>query len=173
MRRALFLFVTLVLLWTIVTQLNHALAPWHIYLWLGGLFVGFSALTLPLRSGLAASFFGGLLCDATSGAGLGTHALLFASAHAVLFNLRDRLPREDTTGRVVITLITNLALFLVFSFLQISALPSPGDAWPRLICDLLCSQVLLTLIAPWFFALQACALQLADPTAAFYERRLD
>ncbi len=173
MRRTAVIFLTLLLLWTIVAQINHALAPWHVYLWLGGLFIAYSALSLSLRTGLAASFLGGLLCDSSSGAAFGTHALLFAAAHTFVFNLRDRLPRDETAGRVVIALIANLALFLVFSFLQISRLPAPGEVWPRLICDLLCSQVFLALIAPWFFALQARALDLADPLTAFYERRLD
>jgi rod shape-determining protein MreD len=173
MRRTATIFVTLAVLWTIVAQVNHALAPWHIYLWVGGLFVTFGALALPLRAGLAASLLGGLLCDATSGTNFGAHALLFASAHIVIFNVRDRVPRDETIGRVVIALLANLALFLVFSFLQIARLPEPGDAWPRLIFDLLCSQVFLAVIAPWFFAFQSRLLDLADPIAADYDRRLD
>ena len=39
--------------------------------------------------------------------------------------------------------------------------PAPAAIWPRLIVDLLCSQVFLVLIAPWFFALQTRALTLA------------
>lgn len=166
-------FATLLVLWTLVAQANHALAPWHVYLWLGSLFLAYSALVLPLRSGLLTTFLGGLLCDSATGSTPGLHALLFAAAHALLFHLRDRLPRDDTTGRVVIALIANLALFLVFSFLQLALLSSAGDVWPRLICDLLCSQVVLALIAPWFFAFQAAALRLADPTAEAYDHRFD
>jgi rod shape-determining protein MreD len=91
----------------------------------------------------------------------GTHTLLFAAAHAVLFHVRDRVPRDQTLTRVIIALLANLALFLVFSFLLIGLSPAPATIWPRLIFDLICSQVFLALIAPWFFALQGRAQELA------------
>jgi rod shape-determining protein MreD len=160
-RPSLTIALTLILLWTLVAQINHALAELRVYLFVGSLFVVFSALKLPLRSGLAASLIGGLICDANSPANFGTHTLLFAAAHAVVFHLRDRLPRDDTIARLIASLLTNLALFLTFSFVQIARSPSPAAVWPRLILDLACSQVFLALIAPWFFALQHRALVLA------------
>jgi hypothetical protein len=44
------------------------------------------------------------------------------------------------------------------------SLPAPAAAWPRQIADLVCSQVFLALIAPWFFALQHRALALTGTT---------
>ena len=58
-------------------------------------------------------------------------------------------------------LLANLALFLMFSFIQIARSPAPAVAWPRLIADLACSQIFLALVAPWFFALQLRAVTLA------------
>jgi hypothetical protein len=161
MRRTLVIFLTLLLLWTLVAELNHALTALRVYLFVGGLFVTYAALMLPLRVGLAASLLGGLLCDATTPVWFGTHLLLFASAHAVVFHLRKRLPRDDTVARVVAALLANLAIFLLLSFTQIGDAPAPAAAWLRLFADLACSQVFLALIAPWFFALQARALVLA------------
>ena len=45
--------------------------------------------------------------------------------------------------------------------------PLPAAAWGRLLADLVCSQVVVALIAPWFFALQGSALTLtrAEPVA--------
>jgi rod shape-determining protein MreD len=163
-RPALVTAFTLLLLWTLVAQLNHALTDLRVYLFVGGLFITFSALKLPLRAGLGASLLGGLLCDANSPVAFGTHTLLFAAAHAVLFQLRDRLPREDTVARIIAALLTNLAIFLIFSFIQIARSPAPAAAWPRLIADLVCSQVFLALIAPWFFALQLQALTFTRAT---------
>lgn len=173
MRPTAVLFATLALLWALVAQLNHVLAPSHIYVWVGGLFVTFSALVPRLRYGLIATLLAGLVCDATAPIAFGTHALLFAAAHAVLFNLRDRVPREETIARTVIALLANLALFLVFSFLQIGDLPEPAAAWPRLIFDLVCSQVLIAVIAPWFFALQERALALAAAAAPLEDHRFN
>lgn len=173
MRRTAVLFATLLLLWLIVRELNHALAPLHIYLWTGALFVTFAAISLPLRAGLTVSLLGGLICDATTPVAFGLHSLLFAATHVVLYNLRDRVPREETAGQVLIALFSNLALFLVFSFFQLSRLPAPAEVWPRLLSDLLCSQVIVALIAPWFFALQARSLVLAAPANEPYDSRLE
>jgi rod shape-determining protein MreD len=161
MRRTLTLFATLIILWTIVAQVNHALAENRVYLFAGGLFVAFAALTQPRRAGLVASVLGGLVCDANTPVIFGTHVLLFAAAHATLFRVRDRVPRDDNISAIIVVLLTNLALFLVFSFTQIHASPAPAAIWPRLISDLLCSQIFLALITPWFFALQVRSLALA------------
>jgi len=162
MRRTLVIAATLLLLWTVVSQANHALSGLHLYLFVGGLFVAYSALTQPLPQGLAASIVGGIYCDVAGPAGLfGTHALLFAAAHVSVFHVRDRIPRDETASRVVVALLTNLALFLVFSFSQVHQSPAPGLAWPRLLVDLVASQVFLALLAPWFFAVQARVLVLA------------
>jgi len=161
MRRTLVIFLTLLLLWALVAQLNHALTGLRVYLFVGGLFVVYAALMLPLRIGLAASLLGALLYDATTPVWFGTHLLLFAAAHAVLFHLRNRLPRDDTVARVIAALLANLAIFLLLSFTQIGVSPTPGAAWMRLFTDLVCSQIFLALIAPWFFALQTRALVLA------------
>jgi rod shape-determining protein MreD len=161
MRRAAVLFLTLALLWTVVAQANGALAPAHVYLFVGGLYVTFAALVLPGGPGLAAVFLAGLMCDANAPVRFGTHALLFAAAHAVLVRLRDRLPHEHTAGRVVVALLANLGLFVALSLLRIGRLPDPAAAWARLGADLVASQLFLALVAPWLFALQTRALALS------------
>src|SRR5262245_16973528 len=161
MRRTLVLFATLLILWTILAQANHALAAWRVYLFGGALFVAYAALTQPPRAGLAASLLGGLACDANSPVIFGTHTLLFAATHFTLFHVRERVPRDDNLAAITVVLLANLALFLVFSFLQIHRSPTPAAIWPRLIADLVCSQVFLAVVTPWFFALQARALVLA------------
>ena len=161
MRHTLATFFTLLLLWALVAEANHALSGLQVYLYIGGLFVTYSALMLPWRAGLAATLLGGLLCDANAPVAFGMHLMLFAAAFAVLSHLRNRLPREDTVARIIIALLVNLGLFLIFSFTQIGGSPLPAAVWPRLIVDLVCSQICLGLIAPWFFALQHRALLLA------------
>lgn len=173
MRRALVIFVTLVLLWAVVAELNHALSPRHVYLWIGGLFMTYSALTLSFRAGLVGTLCAGMLCDASAPIPFGTHALLFAAAHVIIFNIRDRVPRDETVARVIIALLTNLVLFLVFSLFLITRFPSASTAWPRLGLDLLCSQLAIILIAPWFFALQSGALEVARPFLTRYGRDLE
>ena len=162
MLRLALIFLSTLLLWAVTAQINHALAPWRFYVFVGALAVTLPALTFSLRAGILASFLGGLLFDSVAPVAFGTHALLFALTHAVVFNFRDRIPRDDTLSRVLIALFANLGLFLVFSFTQVTRSPAPASLWPRLFADLACSQVCLALIAPWFFAVQARALALVD-----------
>ncbi len=161
MRRLFALFLTLLILWAVLAQVNHALTEFRVYLFAGALFVSFTALTQPLRFGLAMSIAGGMICDSNSPVPFGTHVLLFIVAHFTVFHIRERVPRDDNIAAVVLALFTNFALFLVFSFTQIHGSPSPAFIWPRLLMDLLCSQILIAFITPWFFALQARALDFA------------
>jgi rod shape-determining protein MreD len=163
MRRIFALSLTSLILWAVLAQVNHALTDFRVYLFAGALFVSFTALTQTLRSGLTASIIGGLICDANSPVPFGTHVLLFTLAHVTVFHIRDRVPRDDNVAAVVLALFTNFALFLVFSFTQIHISPYPAAIWPRLLMDLLCSQILVAVITPWFFALQARALDFAGP----------
>lgn len=160
MARALTVFGTVSILWVLVAQLNHVLAPLQIHLFIGGLFVTLAALRLSPREGLAATLLAGALADANSPVWFGTHLLLFATAHVVIFHLRDRLPWTETVVRVLVALFANLGIFLALSVVQLAGHPATGSAWLRLFFDLLCSQLTITLIGPWFFALQIRALQL-------------
>ena len=161
MRRLLVLLACSVILWAIVTQLNHTLTDLRLFLFIGGLFVTFGALTQPFVTGLWCAMLTGLVFDANTPVAFGTHLVLFAAAHIAIFQLRDRIPRNDTISRVTVAVLANLALFLVFSFIQIVRTPIVSAVWPRMLMDLFCSQVFLAIIAPWFFALQERALVLA------------
>ncbi len=177
MLRAAVIFLTLLLLWLLVAEANHYLTPLHIYLFAGGLFVTFAALRLSLRAGLAAVLLGGLLCDASTPIAEGLHPLAFSLAHThtltfvaafvIIYQLRDRMARDETLIRVFVAVLANLGLFLALSFARLAMAPLPASAWGRLFADLVCSQIVVALIAPWFFALQGSALTLAraEPVA--------
>jgi cell shape-determining protein MreD len=161
MRAAGVLFLTLYLLCALVAEANSAISPLHVWLFAGGLFVAYSALALPFRAGFAASLLGGLLCDAMSPVPFGTHAALFGTAHVVVYNLRERLQRDDTIVRVTVALLVNLALYLALSFGEIRHVPAAATVWPRLLSDLVWSELAVAAAAPWFFALQAASLDFA------------
>jgi rod shape-determining protein MreD len=161
MRGAVALFLTLYLLRALVAEANNALSGAHVWLFAGGLYVTYSALMLPFRQGLAASILGGLLCDSLAPVAFGTHASLFATAHVVVYGVRERLQRDETAVRLAVALIVNLAFFLALSFARLRLVPAGAAAWPRMAADLAWSEAALALIAPWFFALQVRALELA------------
>ncbi len=161
MRGAAVLFATLYLLHALVAELNSLLSGLHLWLFAGGLYVTYAALALPFQEGFAACLLGGLLCDAMAPVAFGTHAALFAIAHAIVYNARERLQREETGVRVGIALLANLGLFLVISFLRLRLIHGAGGAWPRMFSDLIWSEAVVALAAPWFFALQLHSLILA------------
>jgi len=161
MRQTLALFLSLLLLHALAGQVNHALTPLHIHLFAGGLFVTYAAFMLPLGPGMAVSLFGGAICDAAAPVPFGAHALLFAAAHALLFQLRARVPRDEPRIQLWAALAANLAFYLVLSYVTLARSPVRAQVLPRLASDLFWSEIVLAIVAPWFFALQARALQIA------------
>jgi cell shape-determining protein MreD len=161
MVRTLILFATQLILWVLVSQLNHSLSDAHVYLFLAGLYLTFGAITQPFGAGLASAMMIGAVCDANAPIAFGTHVMLFGLTHVLICRLRGRIPRDDTVSRVVIAVLTNLAVFLALSLSRMAHSPVIAANWPRLLWDLICSQVLITLIGPWFFALQERALVVA------------
>ncbi|HZP61070.1 MAG TPA: hypothetical protein VFB27_12165 [Opitutaceae bacterium] len=160
--RVLLAFLPLALLTLLVAQFNHIVAPWHVYFFSGGLSVIFAALRLDFASGFVAVFLSGLLADAGEPllhlgdhSFFGVHAFLYAAALVLIFSVRGRLPHEETLVSVMFALFANLGIFAVFSLLFTAGQPEPFSVWTRLLVDLVCSQVLIAVIAPWFFALQA------------------
>jgi rod shape-determining protein MreD len=154
-QRPLLLAAAALLLHALLGLLNHLIAPWQVQVWCGGLLVPLAALYLSHPAGATGVFLAGLLWDAPTPMPFGTQALLLLAAHAVVYHLRDRFPRAGLATPVVIALVVNLALFLQISFLRAELAPRPTSAWGRLLVDLFASQLVLALIGPWFFAVQA------------------
>jgi rod shape-determining protein MreD len=159
-RTTFVIFACCIVLWVCVSQLNHYLAPLHMSVFAGGLLITFSALRLGFREGWWASFLIGLLIDSSTPVSFGFHALLFATAHVGVFNLRGRIPREETSFSLFVALMVNLVLFLVITAVLLHRSPTPADMLPRLLLDLLASEVLVIACARWSFALQERALEL-------------
>jgi len=169
--RALLLTIASLLLALLLGQLNHYLATWQVHVWCGGLFVAFAALRLGYRTGATVCFVAGLLLDAGEPVAFGTQGFLFLGAHAVIFNIRARAPRDDTIVGVVVALLANLGLFLAMSFLRIDPVVETARAWLRVFADLLVSQITLALIAPWFFAVQTRLLAFSGTSVRELSRR--
>lgn len=161
MRRTLVFFLTQFLLWALVSQVNHELSPWGVALFVGGLFVGFSAVHFDRREALAGAFAAGFLHDAGTPLPFGTHALAFAAAVVFIQHVRQRLNRHEGLVTVMVILIANLGLFLAISAVAARLLPDAAGFTSRVLSDLIISQIALALIAPWFVALQAKTLEFA------------
>ncbi|WP_156469290.1 hypothetical protein [Cephaloticoccus primus] len=178
MRAILALFAAQALLCFGLAQLNYGLSPLHLHLFGGGLLLVFGALRLPPAMGLLLACLGGLLCDAGSPLPFGTQLVLFAVAHTFIRRARPHLDTRHTPTLLLVSLLTNAALYLALTFFLIQREPIIARAAPRLLLDLLLSEGLVALIAPWFFALQGKLLALArlaagstTPSDTFHNRR--
>jgi rod shape-determining protein MreD len=136
-------------------QVNHYLGAWALQIQFGGLLVTFAALRLDYRLGALAAFVSGLLLDASTPLPFGTQGILLMVAHAVIYRVRPRLPREELVVQVIVALVANVALWLALALINLTSSPAATEGWERAIGDLLVSQLILALIAPWFFAVQS------------------
>jgi rod shape-determining protein MreD len=133
---------------------NHHLAPFGLTLFCGGLLVTYAAARLDLRHGLTGTLLTGLLFDALSPVPFGLGTFFLGLAHVLIFQGRQRFPRDEPVFFTVVALLANLFLFLCLSFALVGDNPRPAAAWGRLFVDLIFSQLALALVAAWFFALQ-------------------
>lgn len=171
-RRTLVVFCCGLILFVLARQLNHSLAGYGLSVWIGGLLVTFPALRIAPQQGFNACFILGLLVDAFSPFPFGLHAFLFGVSQLIIVRIRNRLATEEVIIATVVALITNLALFMVLSFVLLGRVQGAPVSGLRLLADLVLSQVVIGITAGWFFALQERALQIARvgvtdaPTAA-------
>ncbi len=149
------------LLWTIFGQLNHYLTGFHVSLFVGGLLITFPALRLSYREGWKIAVLLGLWCDALCPVRFGLHAVLFLAALTCIHHVRDRFPRDELSFGIVVALAANAVLFLALTAGLIVRHPQPLSALPAILTDLLLSELALVAVAPWFFALQERALEIA------------
>ena len=150
------------LLWWMVGTANNYLSHFSflwidfcsIHLYVGGMFVVYSALRLNSKHGWIAILLTGLMTDSLEPVPFGSSMVLLGLVFATLRYGRRRFPREGSIFGIVVALLANLFLVIALSFLMVGANPRPGDAWLRIFVDLLASQFLILLITPWFLALQ-------------------
>lgn len=158
------------LLWWLTGLANHYFAVMHlpllgdfsVYLYVGGLLVAYGALRLDPKHGLLSTVLTALFVDAAEPVPFGTSLFLFTLLHLTVLYGRQRFPREGAIFATVVALLGNLFLVIALSFMLVGANPRPGSAWLRLFMDLIISQGVITLITPWFIALQDRAMELVE-----------
>lgn len=150
-----------VLLWAITAQINHYLAVWHLNIFTGGLMITCAALRFRSRLVWRIALPLGLWVDAASAVPFGMHAALFVVAGMVIHQLRGRKPRTDTVFSVIVAVTSNAALFLVIAVAFAIRGPVQTGVVFTLLLNLILSGVFVAVVAPWYFALQTRALEIA------------
>ena len=167
--RWLIVLLANLLLWWMVGTANHYLSRFSflwmdycsIHLYIGGLFVIYSALRLAPNQGWIAVILTGLMMDSLEPVPFGSNMILLGVVYATLLYGRRRFPREGSIFGIVVALFANLFLIIALSFLLVGASPRPGEIWLRIFFDLVASQFLILLITPWFLALQERSMEMA------------
>ncbi len=153
-KRIPLLLVTNGLLFFLLTEVNALLAPVSLYLTGDALYVLFAAVYLRLKDGLLVVFVTAFVVDAMHPAPLGSSAVLYLAAYAVIIRLRLRLRRENRLHIALVGLIANTVIFL--GLMIAVEVPNAGEAtfWIRAMSDLLFSQVIIFLVAARLIDLQ-------------------
>ncbi len=143
----------------LIAELNHYLSPLHVYLYAGGLLITFPCLRFRYSQGFGFVCLTALFHDSATPTPFGTSLILFLTAHAVIYALRSRFPREGLPAAIGVALVLNALLFLALSLMQVPDAPLGPLYWRRILVDLALSQTAVLLMAGWFFSLQNEALR--------------
>lgn len=169
MLRVLILFLVHLLLWGIFATLNHAVAPWQLYLYTGGLFITYAGLKLDARTGLAVALLSGCLFDAGAPVTFGQQAITHALGFLWLYRMRNRIAHDIPVIQASVAVLANSALYLALFVIHFHHLNSFATIWPRFLWEMLFSSLLVGLVAPWVMALQSEALRLITPPGFRHE----
>ena len=153
-KRIPLLLATNGLLFFLITEINALLAPVSLYLTLDALYVLFAAFYMRLKDGLMIIFVTAFFVDVMHPVPLGSSAVLYLAAYAVIIRMRLRLRRENRLHIILFGLITNTVIFL--GLIIVVKVPNATEAtfWLRALIDLLFSQVVVFLVAARLIDLQ-------------------
>ncbi len=150
--------ITLLVLF-LVGEGNHYLSPLNTHLYVAGLLITFPILRFSYRQGFVFIVLIALFYDSAAATPFGISLILFLLAHTVIYSLRSRFPREETSAALAVALLINGSLFLALALIQSTDNPAPAVYWRRAIADLFLSQIVVIILAGWFFSLQIEALR--------------
>jgi cell shape-determining protein MreD len=134
-------------------EANSALAPLSVYLTVGGMFVVFPALKLPVRAGFPAVLLSGALWDAASPGPFGLFLFATGGLYAGLHRLRHRFRTQRPFPLAVVAAAANLALLLLLGAWFFPAEAHAAYAG-RFLLEAVLSEAIVLGLAFWFFPLQ-------------------
>jgi len=149
------------LLYGLMQGLNNALTPLGLSIYIGGLFIAFPALTLPPLNALIVILLSAFLIDAPLIIPFGTSALLFSFGFYLATLAEQRIHYSLKTLTAVIAFTLNLGLFFCISLIAPETSFSNPQQLKSLAINLVLSQTLLLIIAPWFLSFQQLLLHWA------------
>mgnify|MGYP005847419363 CR=1 FL=1 len=152
--RALIMFGANALLLFLTQLVNSAMAGWPVYLLLLGPMVVLPALYLRHQSYFICTLLTGFWVDVTLPGAFGFFTSLFLLAGAIIFSARVRFRAEQNYHPVLLAHGINLFLLVALTLAMGWEYLSVPSFWTQVAMTLLCSHLMLLVIAPWFYNLE-------------------
>jgi len=138
-----------------LVQLTNSMLSWTgLYVYLGGLYVLFSASFCHWRSGLLAVLATGLLYDAMHPVPFGLSMALLGFAYLVALRVSPQIDPHSPLHFVLVGLVLNALLFLAMTLTLGRGYLGNGAYWAQAGLDFLASAVAVALVGHWFHGFQ-------------------
>ena len=148
---AIILFAANMLLFFLCSLVNSRLAAFSLYLVLLGLMPIIPALYLRFPSFLFCSALSGLFVDAGLASGIGLFTCGFPVMGTLIRSIRLRFRSGSGYRLVLLANLTNISCIILLHFsYNLKQFFQPA-LWVQLLTITLFSQIMLHLVAPWFF----------------------
>ena len=158
--RSLLFFVANVLLLHLMLMVNSALAIWAIFPVLLGPMIVFPALYMRHSAYFLCTLCTGLWVDVALPLPFGWMTGLFLCSGVLVFALRKRFRAEENHHPILLAHALNVVAVGALAMPRVHDLYTVPDFWIQTALTIILSQLLLTLVAPWFFNLQRLLLEL-------------
>jgi len=158
------------LLLFLVAMVNDALAPLSIYLYINGLIVLVPLIYLSLSKGLLCVLITGIYSDAILLLPFGTSPVIFAVVFTAYYWFRQEFKTHYSPGHNLLYAVSGNAFLLAITSITLNeGSLSHFSYWSSILLNFLFSQIVLSLITPWFISLQGSLVELASPKTTKYD----
>lgn len=152
--RALIMLGANALLLYLTQLVNSAMAAWPVYFFLLGPMVVLPALYLRHQSYFICTFLTGLWVDASLSVPFGFFTTLFLLVGAIIFSARIRFRVEHNYHPILLAHGINLFSLAALTLATGREHFAVTGFWIQVLTTLVCSHVILIVVAPWFFNLE-------------------
>ncbi|HCR37550.1 MAG TPA: hypothetical protein DIU37_05310 [Opitutae bacterium] len=149
------------LVYFLVQELNDALTFFGLNIYLASLYIVFPAIYLAPTQGAIVVLITSWVVDAPLPTPFGTTALLSIFIYTLILLIRHRIRHHMGAFILSITFFTNLILFLILTLIASNSPLADFAYWQTLGINLICSQAVLLLAAPWVLELEQTLFQLS------------
>lgn len=146
----------------LVQWVNHSLASVLLHVFPFALYIFVPLILLPFTSGLLSVFITGLILDVSVGFSFGVMAVILSVVYTAAYSFRHHFKIYSGWHNMLILQSANAIVFALL--LEIIDPSNYGHAgfWLSMVINLIFTQFILLIVAPWFLDLQNSLLYLLN-----------